>query len=58
MNRYDVALSLLIGAVVLGAAAVFLGVVSAAAHATVFDVTDPDRGLYQMHHELVNEVQP
>lgn len=53
MNRGDVALALFIGAAVLSTVALFVSVVSAAAHGTVFDVTDPDRGIYRMHHELV-----
>lgn len=58
MNRSDIFLALFIGAVVLGATAIFLATVSAAANATVFDVTDPGRGLINMHRELVKEVQP
>lgn len=53
MNRSDIILAVLIAASALGATALFLGMVSASAHATVFDVTDPDRGLIRMHHELV-----
>lgn len=53
MNRGDMALALFIGAAVLSTVALFVSVVSTAAHGTVFDVTDPDRGIYRMHHELV-----
>lgn len=42
-----------VAAVVFGSAALFFTAVSAAAHGSVFDVTDPERGLYRMHHELV-----
>lgn len=58
MNRSDVTLAVLIAIAVLGVAALFLGTVSAGANATVFNVTDPDRGLINMHPELVKEVQP
>jgi len=44
---------LFVAAVVVGSSGVFLGLVSAAAHGSVFDVTDPERGLIRMHHELV-----
>ena len=55
MNRPDIFLAVCIGAIVLGASALFLSTVSAAAHGSVFNVTDPDRGLFQMHPELVKE---
>lgn len=42
-----------VAAVVLGSSALFFTAISAAAHGSVFDVTDPDRGLIRMHHELV-----
>lgn len=53
MNRGDVILAVFIAASVLGVTALFLATVSVAAEASVFDVTDPDRGLIRMHHELV-----
>lgn len=53
MNRGDVILAVLIAASVLGMAALYIATVSVAAEASVFNVTDPDRGLYRMHHELV-----
>lgn len=53
MSRNDVLLAVFIAASVLGVTALFLATVSIAAEASVFDVTDPDRGLYRMHHELV-----
>ena len=52
MNR-DLIFFLFVAAVIFGCAGVFLSLVSAAAHGSVFDVTDPDRGLIRMHHELV-----
>ena len=55
MSRGDVLFAVLIGAIVLGASALFLTTVSAAAHGSIFNVTDEDRGLYRMHHELVKE---
>lgn len=42
-----------VAAVVLGSSALFFTAISAAAHGSVFDVTDPGRGLIRMHHELV-----
>jgi hypothetical protein len=45
MNRGDIILATFIAAAVLGATALFLATVSVAAEATVFDVTDPDRGM-------------
>lgn len=51
--KRDIILVVFVAAVAFGSVAVFLSVVSAAAHGSVFDVTDPDRGLYWMHHELV-----
>ena len=51
--KRDLIFFLLVAAVVVGSAGVFLGVASAAAHGSVFDVTDEDRGLIRMHHELV-----
>lgn len=51
--RRDWIFFLFVAAVVVGSAGVFLSAVSAAARGSVFDVTDPDRGLYRMHHELV-----
>lgn len=53
--KRDIMLFALVAAVAFGSVAVFLGVVSAAANGTVFDVTDPDRGIYNLHHELVKE---
>lgn len=51
--KRDIILVVFVAAVVFGSVAVFLSAVSAAAHGSVFDVTDPDRGLIRMHHELV-----
>lgn len=43
------------GLVIVLAVGFYLGSVSIAAHGSVFDVTDEDRGLHRMHHELVKE---
>ena len=51
--KRDIILFVFIGAVALGSIAVFLGVVSAGAHASVFSVTDESRGLVNMHPALV-----
>lgn len=55
MKRSDVILAVFIGAIVLGASALFLATVSVAADGSVFNVTDPDRGIYNLHHELLAE---
>lgn len=55
MNRGDIILATFIAAAVLGATALFLATVSVAADASVFDVTDPDRGIYRMHAPLLSE---
>lgn len=54
MNRGDVILAVFIAASVLGATALFLGLVSAAAHGSVFNVNDPANGIYRMHAPLLS----
>ena len=53
--KRDIMLFALVAAVAFGSVAVFLATVSVAAEASVFNVTDPDRGIYNLHHELVKE---
>lgn len=43
-----------VAAVIFGCAGVFLSLVSAAANASVFNVTDPANGVYRMHEPLLN----
>lgn len=56
--RRDWIFFLFVAAVVVGSAGVFLGVVSAAAHGSVFNVTDPANGIYRMHEPLLNGDRP
>ena len=53
--KRELAFILFIAVVAFGSAAVFIAAVSAAANASVFSVTDEDRGIYNLHHELVKE---
>lgn len=43
-----------VAAVVLGSSALFFTAISAAAHGSVFDVTDPANGIYRMHAPLLS----
>ena len=51
----ELAFILFIAVVAFGSAAAFVATVSVGAKASVFSVTDPDRGIYNLHHELVKE---
>lgn len=53
--KRELAFILFIAVVAFGSAAAFVATVSVGAEASVFNVTDPDRGLHRMHHELVKE---
>lgn len=56
--KRDLIFFLLVAAVVVGSAGVFLSLVSAAANASVFNVTDPANGIYRMHEPLLNGDRP
>ena len=56
--KRDLIFFLLVAAVVVGSSGVFLGLVSAAAPGSVFNVTDSADGIYRMHEPLLNGGRP